>query len=88
MGLDELTYDTFFISAANCLCARPTLEMMEERLGRLPEVRKPEVYERDPYASVIDTARARNVLGYEPNSDWRRLFARVPDEDRIPEKPA
>lgn len=87
MGLDDLTHDTFFISATNCLGARPTLEMMEERLGRLPEVRKPEVYERDPYASVIDTARARSVLGYQPKSDWRRLFAQVPVEDRVPVPP-
>ena len=84
MHLEPLSHDTFFISAANSLCARPTLQMVEERLGTLPEIRKPEVYERDPYASVIDTSRARSVLGYKPISDWRRLFARVPVGDRWP----
>ena len=57
--------------------------MMRERLGRLPEIRKPEVFERNPYASIFDTSRARRVLGFEPKSDWRRLFAQVPVEDRI-----
>ena len=43
-GVTTGVYDGFFISAADGLCTRPTLEMMHERLGRLPEVRKPERY--------------------------------------------
>jgi len=83
LTLKDVCYDVFFISAADTLCSRPTLEMMQERLGRLPEIRKPEVFERNPYASIFDTSRARRVLGFEPKSDWRRLFAQVPVEDRI-----
>ena len=84
LALDDVSYDVFFIAAADGLCTRPTLEMMQERLGRLPEVRKPEIYEDNPYAAVFDISRARAVLGYEPKSNWRRLFAQVPVADRIP----
>ena len=83
LALEEVSYDVFFISAADTLCSRPTLEMMQERLGTLPEVRKPEIYERNPHASVFDISHAREVLGFEPRSDWRRLFAQVPVGERI-----
>lgn len=58
--------------------------MMHERLGRLPEVRKPEIFEDNPYASVFDISRARAVLDYEPKSNWRQLSAQVPVDDRVP----
>jgi len=83
LTLKDVSYDVFFISAADSLCSRPTLEMMQERLGMLPKIQKPEVFEQNPYASVFDTSRSRTVLGFEPKSNWRRLFAQVPVEDRI-----
>ena len=86
LALEDVRFDVFHIAAADTLCSRPTLEMIEERLGKKPEVRKPELFDQDPYASVFDISRARRVLGYEPKSDWRRLFAQVPVEDRIQEK--
>ncbi len=68
-------YEVFLISAADGLNPRPTLEMARERWGSLPEIRRPEIYERNPFASVIDTTRARDRLGYEPTSDWRKMIA-------------
>ena len=83
LAVKDVSFDVFFISAVDTLCSRPTLEIVEELHGRLPEIRKPDIYERNPYASVFDISRAREVLGYEPKSDWRRLFAQVPVEDRL-----
>lgn len=83
LAVKDISYDVFFISAADSLCSRPTLEMVEGMLGKLPEIRKPEVYEQNPYASVYDTSHASEILGYEPKSDWRRLFAQVPIEERV-----
>lgn len=68
-------YEVFLISAADGLNARPTLDMARERWGSLPEIRRPEIYENNPFASVIDTTRARDRLGYEPTSDWRQMIA-------------
>ena len=59
LALEGASYDAFFIRAEDTLCSRPTLEMIEERFGKLPEVRKPEIYERNPRASVFDNTRAR-----------------------------
>jgi UDP-glucose 4-epimerase len=75
LGLPEVRFETFFISAADGLNTRPTLELVRERYGFLPEIRRPEIYERLPTASVLDTGHARAVLGFEPSSDWRRMAA-------------
>ena len=64
-------YDVFSIAAADGLNRRPTLELLKERLGVLPEVRHPEVYEALPTAGVFGIRYAREVLGYEPQLTWR-----------------
>jgi nucleoside-diphosphate-sugar epimerase len=68
-------YRAFFISAADGLNTRPTLDMIAERYGRLPEIRNRAYFEANPVASVLDITRARDVLGFEPTSDWRRMFS-------------
>jgi UDP-glucose 4-epimerase len=73
LALPAVRYDTFFISAADGLNRRPTLELLRERYGFLPEIRRPEVYERLPTASILDGSHAREVLGFAPMSDWRRM---------------
>ncbi len=73
LALPEVRLDTFFISAADGLNTRPTLEMLRERYGRLPEIRRPELYERLPTASILDISHAREVLGFAPRSDWREM---------------
>ncbi len=73
LTLPQIRYDTFFISAADGLNRRPTLELVRERYGGLPEIRRPEVYKRLPSASVLDGSNAREVLGFVPTSDWRRM---------------
>jgi nucleoside-diphosphate-sugar epimerase len=79
LALPAIRYDTFLISAADGLNRRPTLELVRERYGALPEIRRPEVYERLPTASILDGSHAREVLGFTPSSDWRRMRAPAPD---------
>jgi nucleoside-diphosphate-sugar epimerase len=74
LALPSVRFEQFFISAAGGLNTRPTLELVRERYGFLPEIRKPEVYRRLPTASVLDGSRAREVLGFEPAIDWRRML--------------
>jgi nucleoside-diphosphate-sugar epimerase len=78
MRCDYKGYEVFTISAANGLNPRPTLEMARERWGTLPEIRKPEIFKKDPFASVIDISAARDRLGYQPTSDWRKMVAAIP----------
>lgn len=68
--------DTFVISAADGLNVKPTLEFARERWGKVPEIRRPEYFKANPLASVIDITRAREVLGYEPEHDWRSMLAK------------
>jgi hypothetical protein len=51
----------------------PTLELVAQKFGRLPEIRNRLLYARNPHASIYDIARAERVLGFEPQSDWRRF---------------
>ena len=68
-------YDVFNVSATDTIGRVRTLPRLEVILGRRLEVRKPEVYERDPCASALDTSRARERLGWEPEGDWNSLVA-------------
>jgi nucleoside-diphosphate-sugar epimerase len=75
LSVDRTPYQAFFISAADGLNTRPTLELVRERYGKLPEVRKPAYFENNPTASLLNIARAREVLGFEPEINWRQMAA-------------
>lgn len=68
-------YDCFFIGAADGLNTRPTLELLRERFGHVPELRR-DVYDRDPCAGVFDITHACEVLGYRPQHSWRDFATR------------
>lgn len=68
------SYDCFFLGAADGLNTRPTLEMLQERFGYVPEVRR-DVYEKNACAGVFDITHAREKLGYEPQYTWRDFRA-------------
>jgi nucleoside-diphosphate-sugar epimerase len=70
-------WQAFFISAADGLNTRPTLDMLRERYGALPPVRRPAWFADDPCASLLDITRARELLGFEPTIDWRAMAAAV-----------
>ena len=60
LELAKAPYQAFFISAAEGLNTRPTLDLLRERYGALPEIRNPDYFRRNPLASVLDiSARAR-----------------------------
>jgi UDP-glucose 4-epimerase len=65
--------ETFLISADDGLNRRPTLDLVRARWGNVPELRKPSVYDRLPTASMLDSTKAKELLGYRPTSDWRRM---------------
>ena len=68
-------YQAFHIPATDGLNARPTLDMLRDRYGTPPEIRNPDYFRRNPPASVLDNSLTREVLGFEPASDWRRIVA-------------
>jgi len=62
---------TFFVGAANTFSSRPTLELVTQRYGQLPEIRRPDWFRADPHAALFDTTLARQVLGFSAQDDWR-----------------
>jgi UDP-glucose 4-epimerase len=70
-------FDVFTIAAAEGLNFRPTLEMAAERWDKIPEIRRPEVYETLATASVLDITKAREKLGYAPEVSRAGLVAKA-----------
>jgi nucleoside-diphosphate-sugar epimerase len=64
-----------FITAADTFIPTPTLPYLQGVFGALPEVRRPELYARNPRASAHDSSRARDVLGWSPEKSWADLAA-------------
>jgi len=67
---EGLRYGVFFLSAADTSRREPTLEWYRERLGPLPEIGNPRLFRQLPRASIFSSAAARDVLGWEPSSNF------------------
>ncbi len=75
LELREVSFDAFFISAASTYAPEPTLDFVERFFGKLPEVRKPDVYRNNAYAPLFDLSRARDFLGFEASGTVGRRLA-------------
>ena len=73
-------FQVFFLSAEETFSPEPTLEFMARAFGVLPPIRKPELYDRNPHAAIWDLSRARSVLGFLPQSSWRRFIGQAAEE--------
>ncbi len=67
-------FEGLFISAGSTMAPNPTIERLEKYLGHPVEVRRPDVYSRNPFAPLYDLGLARDVLGYVPQHDLRHLL--------------
>ncbi len=63
----------FYITAPDSCICEPTLGFAERVFGRLPALRRPDVYAANPRASLFDGSRAREQLGFEPAQAWSQL---------------
>jgi nucleoside-diphosphate-sugar epimerase len=77
LELPRVSCEVLFVAAADTFQPSPTLAYLREAFGALPEVRKPDVYARDPRASAHDSSRARELLGWSPSTTWPDLVARA-----------
>jgi UDP-glucose 4-epimerase len=72
----ENTYagiETFLIAAVDTFTDEPTLEHLRRTYRTLPPIRRPELYEQNPRASVLDTEKARRFLGWQSATSWPHL---------------
>ncbi len=65
--------ETFLIAAADTFADEPTLDHLRRSYGTLPPLRRPEIYEKNPRASVLDTEKARRLLGWHSATAWPEL---------------
>lgn len=75
---ESLPFDTYFVTAADSCHHLPTLRWLGSAFDTMPEVRIPELYTGDLRTSVFDGSRAREVLGFEPMSNWLELNGTTP----------
>ena len=67
--------EAFNVSAQDTFSSIPTRESVAALFGHgIPE-RDPGLFDAEPFASVIDTSKARTVLGWKPVFDWQALEA-------------
>jgi UDP-glucose 4-epimerase len=66
-------YHLFWACAADTFEPTPTLDYFKSVYGKLPEIRQPETYKRDPHAGVIDCSRARDMLNWRPEFSWPQI---------------
>ncbi len=70
-------YEVFWASAADTYAPQPTLELMRELYGSLPEIVRPRLYQDDPRAAVFDITAARERLEWEPTGDWQQAVDEI-----------
>lgn len=70
---DDPGIETFLIAAADTFSDEPTLDHLRRTYGTLPPIRRPELYEKNPRASVLDTDKARRMLGWQSTTTWPEL---------------
>ena len=75
LDVDKAPFGPHFISGPNTLAPEPTIDRLARIMGRRIEVRRPEVYARNPFAPLYDLDGARDALGYVPEHDLRAKLA-------------
>ena len=77
LDYDGPPFDAFYLSARDTFAPEETLEFMERRFGRRFEIRDERLFRDNPHAAIWDLRRAERLLGFRPQSDWRRLVAGI-----------
>jgi nucleoside-diphosphate-sugar epimerase len=73
---DPPPLDIFIVAAGDTIGQVDSLAHIECRLGHLAEVRKPDLYRRDPTASLLDSSHALEALGWRAEGTWADVVAK------------
>jgi UDP-glucose 4-epimerase len=73
LAFESTGFDLFWASAADTFEPMPTLEYFKSIYGVLPDIRRPDIYQRDAHASIIDCSLAKRVLNWVPEISWSQL---------------
>lgn len=73
-GTASCPFEAFFLAAESTLAPEPTVERFKRLLGSEVDVREPDLYAGNPYASLYDLRPARERLGFVPEYSKRHLI--------------
>lgn len=74
-------FERFYLSAQVTLSPEPTLTRLRRLHGDAVQVRRPELYARQPFAPLYDLTHAAEGLGFVAEHDQRHLLAGLPGFD-------
>lgn len=74
---EGLRYGTFFLSADDTSHPKPTLQWYQDVIGPLPLIANPRLYQKNPRASIFSNRQAKELLGWQPTSNFDELRAQV-----------
>ncbi|MGI6739296.1 MAG: NAD-dependent epimerase/dehydratase family protein [Christensenellales bacterium] len=67
-------FDAFNIGAEDCICGLPTLELILKYFPSTKIIKNPARYVKNPNSSLYCIDKAKRILGYQPQYDWRILL--------------
>lgn len=73
LEVEGLRYGVFFLSADDTSRLEPTLEWYRSRCDELPTINNPRLFKQFPRASIFSSAKAKDLLGWAPSSDYLEL---------------
>lgn len=73
VNLEGLKYGVFFISADDSSHPQATTEWYQRTIGAVPPLQNPRLYQKQPRASVFSNAAAKEILGWQPSTDFAQL---------------
>jgi UDP-glucose 4-epimerase len=74
---DYTGFDIYTVAAEEGLNELPTLDVASKRWPRMPIIKKPELYELEPRASILDTTKIRDRLGFKAQITKEKLFLKA-----------
>lgn len=66
-----LAHQVFIITSDTAFARRPSLELLREHFPATAAIRNVDAYARDPYKSLFSNDRAKRVLGWRPQVEYR-----------------
>ena len=75
LAFERPGFHLFWVNAGDTFEPTPTLDYLRSLYGTVPEVRKPEIFEANIHAAVIDCSRAAKDLGWTPKFAWPQILS-------------
>ena len=70
-------YEVYTVAAEDGLNEAPTLEIAQKRWGNNLEIRRPDIFKSNQFASILDTTKIKEHLGYAPKISLAKLKSKA-----------